>query len=80
VTGTVVDADTGRPVSGARVNVDGYSGEAVNTKADGTFTLAAHTNGGQMFWLRAAKEGYVLKQVIHQAGSQAATIRLSKEH
>lgn len=80
VSGIVIDADTKKPVAGARVNVDGYSGESVITKADGIFNLVTHTTSGQMFWIRAEKEGYAPKEVMHQAGSQTATIRLSRNN
>ncbi|MFL6335357.1 MAG: carboxypeptidase-like regulatory domain-containing protein [Pyrinomonadaceae bacterium] len=77
VSGIVIDAETGKPIAGARVNIDGYAGESVTTKADGTFNLAMHSAKGKMFWIRAEKEGYAPKEVVHQAGSQTATIRLS---
>lgn len=78
VSGTVIDVENNRPISDARVNVEGYGGEAVTTTSDGVFSLATHARAGQMFWLQATRDGYVPKKIMHQAGSQEATIRLSK--
>jgi len=78
LTGTVIDAYTKNPLPGVLISVPGQNGEGAVTDANGAFTIQTHVSDGEMFWLRATREGYVPKQAMYQSGSQDAEIRLTK--
>jgi hypothetical protein len=63
-----VTDEKGRPVSGARVFVDGYESEAIKTKEDGRFKLPAHAAVGQFVFVVAKKPGIGVGKLNHPAG------------
>lgn len=79
VHGRVEDAETGKPIAGARVTVEGFAKESTITGLDGEFDLDTHKTRNQTFRLRAEKSGYSSRAQWHEAGGQRATIRLTRE-
>jgi hypothetical protein len=78
VSGNVIDATTGEPLSGARISIIGEKDVGVSTDKDGRFSLTTHGSDGRMVWIRAARDGYIAGSQLYQIGSQEATIRLYK--
>jgi 5-hydroxyisourate hydrolase-like protein (transthyretin family) len=79
--GTVVDAETGQPISGAHVEIgrqhgcDAASGGSATTADDGTFKIPLKTSGP--FTACVQRDGYVTaSQALTQFSPCTATIRI----
>jgi hypothetical protein len=74
--GTVVDADTKKPIQGATISVEDHPGLFAQTNSEGKFSLAPTTRTTHIFWLApyrslppggtvvVSADGYASKEVV----------------
>jgi len=74
--GTVIDADSKKPIQGATISVDDHPGLFAQTNSDGQFSLAPTTRTTHIFWLApyrslppggtvvVSADGYASKEVV----------------
>src|SRR3546814_5767801 len=80
VTGTVVDADTGAPVAGARITTTATvpGRDPVSSGSDGRFTLDGMPPGSLDIWARA--DGYAPATGAAVSGRDRKSTRMNSSH